>query len=250
MDNGGRLTISTSNTTRDLHGRLLSPLDKGRSFIELQVEDTGKGIPQDKLSRIFEPFYTTKEKGSGLGLAMIYGIVQNHDGNIHVTSRVGEGTTFYLYFPSYSSKLKPSIPKPLARVTQGKGNILLVDDEELVRNVATKMLTRLGYEVTSMSEGLEAVEFFQENSHRIDLVMIDMIMPRMDGQQCFRELRKIDPQVRAILSTGYSHNETVQAVLDEGLCGYIHKPYELRQLGDVVAEAINLPKRKDSYVQS
>lgn len=237
MGDGGRLIIRTTNTTVDLCGKPLDPGQPEREHLRITVEDTGCGIEPENLQRIFEPFYTTKEHGSGLGLAMIYGIVQNHDGTIVVQSQPGRGTTFTLHFPSHHEG-RAAEPKR-APMKGGRGKILVVDDEELVRNVACKMLSRLGYEVTSSSDGLNAVSYYREHAGEIDLVILDMLMPKMDGRECFRQLKSINPTVRAILSTGYSHNETVQEVLNEGLSGYISKPYVFSQLAEIVGQLIS-----------
>ena len=123
-------------------------------------------------------------------------------------------------------------------VKRAKGRVLLVDDEEIVRNIAFKMLTRIGYEVVLTSDGQEAVDFYQDHHEEIDLVVVDMLMPRMNGRDCFRRLREINPQVRAILSTGYSHNQSIQEVLDEGLLAYISKPFDLQEIASVVGSVL------------
>lgn len=239
IKNSGRLTIYTRNVPFNELPIFEETFPRAEEYIEVKVEDTGCGIPDDKLSRIFEPFFTTKEKGSGLGLAMVYGIVQNHDGAIKVDSTVGEGTTFTLYLPT-STYQEPAQkpPAPITQVRQGKGTILVIDDEEIVRNIAAKMLTRIGYEVITIADGHEAVDFYSKNQEKVDLVIVDMMMPRMDGRECFSALRQINPNVRAILSTGYSHNQAVQEVIDEGLLGYIGKPFDLQEIATAVENAI------------
>ena len=238
LEQGGQLTISTRNVLGSEIKALESTIEPANEYIEVVVKDSGSGISAEHLSRIFEPFFTTKENGSGLGLAMVYGIVQTHEGAITVQSKIGEGTSFSLYFPC-QQQFKAA-PTPVKRALPvGIGTILVVDDEEIVRNIATKMLRRIGYEVFSCSDGVEAVEFYTENSKTIDLVIIDMIMPRMDGRECFRALLKINPELRAILSSGYSRNQTVQEILDEGLMGYIGKPFEFQEIADLVARVLS-----------
>lgn len=238
IESGGRLTIYTRNVSaRDAS----IPVDSAQGvdeFIEIRVEDTGCGIPEEKLQRIFEPFYTTKEKGSGLGLAMVYGIVQNHDGGIRVDSTVGVGTTFTLCFPSCVYEPPSVKASPTLQVKHGKGTILVVDDEEIVRNIAAKMLTRIGYEVVTIADGSEAVEYYKKNFQAIDLVIVDMMMPRMDGKEVFLAMRQINPKIKALLSTGYSHNQAVQEVIDEGLLGFIGKPFELQEIAAAVERTL------------
>lgn len=246
IENSGRLTIFSRNI---LPADVPFACESGEAFeefIEIRVEDTGCGIPQEQLQRIFEPFYTTKEKGSGLGLAMVYGIVQNHGGAVNVESKQGLGTTFTLYFPSHHCG-DPGLAQPTKapEVISGNGRILVIDDEEIVRNIAAKMLTRIGYEVDIMSDGNEAVDYYREHYKEIDLVIVDMMMPRMDGRECFRTLKSINPDVRAILASGYSHNQTVQEIMDEGLIGFIGKPFDFQQIASVVKQAIGTDKKEE-----
>jgi len=244
IDQNGRLTIYTRNLRRD---QITEPMLQNQAYeeyLEIRVEDTGCGIPEAQLQRIFEPFFTTKEKGSGLGLAMVYGIVQNHDGWIHVDSAVGEGTTFILYFPVSEFEGKKE-QEAAPTILSGKGKILVIDDEEIVRNIAANMLRRIGYEVITVEDGQEAVEYYAANYKYIDLVIVDMMMPRMDGRECFRALRSINPDVKAILSTGYSHNQTVQEIMDEGLLGFIGKPFELQEIASAVEKLIGKLEREE-----
>jgi PAS domain S-box-containing protein len=210
-------------------------------YVLLAVSDTGCGIPPDVLPRIFEPFFTTKDqgKGTGMGLAMVYGIVQNHGGFIEVDSAPGCGTTFRLYFPDARERqLKPMDRPGEDVVKHGSGTILVVDDEEAVRSVATAFLQEMGYRVLTASDGEEAVEIYRQSREPIDLVLIDMVMPAMGGRECYRALKKLRPQLRAVLSTGYDFNTAVQEILDEGMRGFVQKPYQLRQLSEAVAAAL------------
>jgi CheY-like chemotaxis protein len=173
-----------------------------------------------------------------MGLAMVYGIVQNHGGFIEVETAQDRGTTFRLYFPKVRTELQADGLAAESDATQGNGTILVVDDEEAVRSVATAFLNELGYRVLTASDGAEALETYRSERERIDLVIIDMVMPRLGGRECFRALREINPRLRAVLSTGYDFNAAVQEILDEGMSGFIQKPYQMRQLSEVISAAL------------
>ncbi len=236
--NGGELTI----TTRILPASAVQgPAEvEVEDYLELSVTDTGCGIPEPIREKVFEPFFTTKApgRGTGMGLAMVYGIIQNHDGFIRVESEVGKGTTFRVYLPSLDAQTVTSVSLPPQPAIQGRGQILVVDDHNVVRAVTAKMLQSLGYGVITARDGLEAVEYYREHWSDIDLAIIDMIMPRMGARECLRNLKIINPEVRAILSTGYVNNNAVQEIMNEGMVGFIQKPYQLQQLSTVVARAL------------
>lgn len=244
MPGGGTLTFSTDVVEVDEAHRLCrSGVPPGR-YVRLTVRDTGAGIPEENLGRIFDPFFTTKEqgRGTGLGLATVFGIVKNHNGHVEVESRPGEGTVFSVFLPALALPLEAGEappPKTPRERRKGKGRILVIDDQETVREVCTAMLTQLGYEVTTASDGREGLERFRRHFREIDLVIVDMVMPHMGGRECFREMKKVDPAVRAVLSTGYSLEGSVQETLEEGMAGFIQKPYRLERLAEVVAEALN-----------
>lgn len=244
---GGELTIET----RIVDGTGVSNLDPEREvgrFLELCVSDTGCGIPAEDRERIFEPFYTTKPpgRGTGMGLAMVYGIVKNHDGLIQVDSSLGKGTSFRLYFPCLDAEAATSLRKPPQLPRTGQGHILVVDDHNIVRNITTKMLRSLGYRVITAKDGTEAVEYYRENGGNIDLVILDMVMPRMGARECLRCLKAINPNVLAILSTGYVNNNHVQEIMNEGMVGFIQKPYQLNQLSEVVAAVLQESQRPEA----
>ena len=241
MPHGGSLTFSTSMTELgEEEARKLGAPATG-PYLVVSVSDTGTGIPEDVRARIFEPFFTTKErgKGTGMGLAMVYGIVKNHGGMIRVDSELGKGTTFGIYLPVAEAAAAADAPAPTERAVTGAGRVLVVDDEEVVRDVATGYLRHLGYQVVTASDGQAAVEYYAVHHAEIDLVLIDMVMPRLGGRDCFRAMREIDPAVRAVLTTGYGFNVAAQEILDEGVLGFVQKPYELAQLSEVVASALN-----------
>jgi PAS domain S-box-containing protein len=217
-------------------------------YAALYVGDSGVGIPQELIGRIFDPFFTTKEqgKGTGLGLAMVFGIVKNHGGYIDVESHPGCGAVFKVYLPLTDEVEAPAELRPPSLRVMGaaRGRILLVDDQEEVREVCGAMLATLGYEVVTASDGLEGVEAYARLAEGIDLVIVDMVMPNLSGRDCFRRIRDIRPDVRAILSTGYSLEGAVEETMREGICGFIQKPYRLEQLARAIEEALAVPLDK------
>ncbi len=238
----GKIVIRTESILIE-HGNSLqnSQLAPGR-YVQLSVLDTGSGIPENIKDKIFEPFFTTKEagKGTGMGLSMVYGIVANHGGSISLEPDEKYNTKFTVYLPELelSEKETPLQPPVVAQPAGGNGCILLVDDHYIVRDVTAKMLASLGYKVLTASDGVEAVNFYKEHNGEIDLIILDMVMPRMSAKECFRMIRGINPHVRVILSTGYAHNNIVQEVMDEGMVGFVQKPFQMNSLSQVVSEAL------------
>ena len=214
-------------------------------YVMLSVTDSGHGIPKEIQGRVFEPFFTTKDqgKGSGMGLAMAYGIVKNHGGHINIYSEVGVGTCVKCYFPWAAGMNATRDSTTETSPVRGSGHILVVDDEGVVRDIASRMLEGLGYHAVTASDGQEAIDYYRQHGDGIDLVIIDMIMPRMGGHECYRMLKQIDPHVRAILSTGYGLNGAAQAMLDDGVLQLIQKPYIMAQLAETVAHALGEPAR-------
>lgn len=239
MPNGGLLKITTQEVEIDELFCQSSTfnLQPGR-FIELEIQDSGCGIPQEDLTRIFEPFFTTKEKGegTGLGLSTVYGTMQQHNGAINVYSEVGKGTVFQILLP-ITSKEEPA-DRDVVEVIRGSGCILVVDDEEIMRVTARKILENLGYTVLLAENGKKAVELFRKEKNRIDLVLLDMIMPMMNGRDCFEQLRKIEADVKVVLSSGFSREEDLQEMMRDGLTGFIRKPYLTSALSRVIDEAL------------
>ena len=235
MPDGGTIEISTET-------QVLDPVFCEAStfhlipgeYIEIGIRDTGCGIKPDHLSRLFEPFFTTKEqgRGTGLGLAAVYGTVQQHNGSIIAYSEVGVGTTFQILLPVAEGNqvVKESIP----RTMKGEGRILIVDDEKVMRETAKAILEDLGYDVLVAENGREGLDFYRAQQDRIDLVILDMIMPVMNGRDCFYLLRESDPDVRVILSSGFTQEDDLETMRSDGLCGFIHKPYRRCSLSQVV----------------
>jgi PAS domain S-box-containing protein len=238
MPDGGRLAFRTWRQTFSAEQLLPHPGAEPGVFVALSVSDTGTGIEKKNLRRIFEPFFTTKDegKGTGMGLAMAYGIVKAHKGFIDVQSELGQGTAFTVCIPATDIALATMPPAEAAR--SGHGRILVVDDEEVVRKLAYEMLHRAGYDVATAAGLDEAVAWYQAHPHQADLVIIDMVMPGKDGQECFKALKAIDPDIRAILSTGYGLDGHAQDALDAGMVGYVQKPYHMQDLITAVADAL------------
>jgi len=241
MPEGGELAFSTQLVDLDeQYCRTRAEAACGR-YLLLAVTDTGCGIPQETLKHIFEPFFTTKgdRKAVGLGLATVYGIVRNHGGFVRVYSEVGQGSTFKVYLP-VAAGVSPDQQKPgPAEGAFAGARILLVDDEQVVREVACGMLRRLGYQATAAASGKEAVEHYRQASRDIDLVIIDMVMPEMDGRACFRALKEINPDLKAVLSTGYGLNGKAQEIMDLGMMEFVQKPYRMDQLDAAVKAALS-----------
>ena len=191
------------------------------------------------LARIFEPFFTTKDvgQGTGLGLATVYAIIKHHQGIIRVDSQPGRGTTFHIFLPVSAKAVVPE-PSREDGVLRGAGTILLVDDEDGVRMVAARMLEQLGYHVLLAPSGSQALEIYPQEQDRIDLVILDMLMPGMGGVETFQKLKEVDPKVRVLLSSGYSLDGEAQQVMAAGARGFIQKPYRLANLSHKVAEIL------------
>ena len=208
-------------------------------YVHLSLTDTGKGMDEATLARIFEPFFTTKDvgQGTGLGLATVYAIIKHHQGIIRVDSQPGQGTTFHIFLP-VSAKAAVAEPTRDDAILRGSGTVLLVDDEDGIRLVAGRILEQLGYQVLSAASGLQALEIYRRERDRIDLVILDMLMPGMGGAATFQELKGIDPGVRVLLSSGYSLDGEAQEVMAAGARGFIQKPYRLAALSHKVAEIL------------
>jgi PAS domain S-box-containing protein len=238
MPQGGEIRLRTENAVlgrKDVEPYLL---DEGQ-YVKILVADTGPGMDEATQQRIFEPFFSTKKlaRGTGLGLASTYGIIKNHKGIITVYSQEGEGTTFEIVLPA-SKKSVPSEDGSQEEASSGTETILLVDDEEMVLHACGKVLEKLGYTVLLAKDGKEALERFANSSIPIDVVVLDMIMPGMSGKQTFEELKDLDPDVKVLLSTGYSIEGDAAEVLKRGCQGFIQKPFKLAHLAKKIREVL------------
>lgn len=239
MPDGGEIFVGTKNIllNKSYCDACLFDIEPGE-YIQVEVRDTGCGIPLEQQQKIFEPFFTTKKQGegTGLGLAAVYGTVQGHRGAINVYSEVGAGTIFQLFLPCSGEAILPRDAS--MEVVTGVGKILLVDDENLIRIVGKNMLEEMGYEVFLAENGREAVEIFQKEPAAIDLVILDMIMPEMNGRDTFAKMREIDKNCQVIISSGFSKDESLDELKNLGLAGFIRKPYRDYELSRLVAEVL------------
>ena len=239
MPEGGNLTVSTGNRYIDRPIRGYNDVEEG-DYVALTISDTGTGISPDDMEKIFEPFYTKKKmgrSGTGLGMAVVWGTVKDHNGYIHVQSTEGEGTIFTLYFP-VTRKSVEEISGISLKDYMGKGEtILVVDDVEAQRKIASGMLRKLGYAVESVSSGEEAIEYVI--SHKVDLLVLDMIMdPGLDGLDTYRKIINIHPGQKAIIVSGFSETGRIKALQDLGAGAYIKKPFLLEMIGVAVKEEL------------
>jgi two-component system, cell cycle sensor histidine kinase and response regulator CckA len=208
-------------------------------YVFIEVSDNGCGMNAATLAKIFDPFFTTKFTGRGLGLAAVLGIVRGHKGGLKVYSEPGKGTTFKLFFPVVSGRPQDSdSPFPESAAFKGSGSVLVVDDEETVRTVATRMLERLGFSVVAATDGREGMEKFRINPTRFTLVLLDLTMPHLDGEETFRQMRMLNPGVRVILTSGFNQQEAVNRFTGKGLAGFIQKPFDLGSLVQVIRSVL------------
>ena len=213
-----------------------SPLKVGR-YVALDVIDNGSGMDAETIERIFDPFFTTKSAGRGLGLAASLGIIHRHRGGIQVKSRPGAGTSFRVVFPASGQIVRPPAERPVTDLS-GHGVILVVDDDDYILQAVYVSLESYGYSVLLANSGAAAIRIFEERSDQIDLVLLDMLMPGMSGEETYRALRAIRPDVKVLLSTGFAPDEAAQRFTDEGLAGFLRKPYDPDQLAGEVQRII------------
>lgn len=241
MPDSGDLIISTEIRHMDRPTQGFELIEEG-DYVVLTVSDTGEGILPESMSKLFEPFYTKKKfgrSGSGLGLSIVWGAVKDHGGFIDVNSIKGKGSTFSLYFPLTRQELNQDKRSLSLDSYQGKGEkILVVDDVLEQREIASMILTKLGYQVAAVSSGEEAVEYMKD--HKVDLLILDMIMdPGMDGLDTYKKIIKINPDQKAIITSGFSENERVRKAESLGACRYIKKPYTIENLGITIKESLS-----------
>jgi len=246
MEGKGKLTISTSRFKADANfaAKLIEAYEG--EFVRLDIKDTGPGIPNDIMNRIFEPFFTTKEKGkgTGLGLSTTYRIVKNHRGFITVDSEVGKGTTFSIFLPTISVKGFAKKKKKKKPLPEGKETILVVDDDEIVQRVTCDLLKKLGYTPIPADNGEEALDIYREKKEKIDLIILDMVMPGLSGVDTFKQLKQINPDAPVVFSTGYNQGIDYEALKEEGALDFLTKPFMINQLATAVRKILDDLKKK------
>jgi CheY-like chemotaxis protein len=202
-------------------------------YVYLEIADTGCGMNKETLTKLFDPFFTTKFTGRGLGMSAVLGIVRGHKGAIKVYSELNKGTTFKILLPASNRPAELFNGHSQHNDWKGNGTVLLVDDEETVRGIGKEMLQELGFTTVTANDGSEAVEIFK-NTPDITFVILDLTMPHMDGEQCFRILKQMNPDVKVIMSSGYNQQEVTQKFVGKGLAGFIQKPYKLSILREAI----------------
>jgi PAS domain S-box-containing protein len=244
----GTVTVTTSFQMVDEQyiRTVFSPDDlQPGPYVCLEVHDTGQGMNEETVPRIFDPFFTTKVKGRGLGLAAVLGIVRTHKGGIKVYSQPGQGSTFKMLLPA-SADAAMARPRPLNQELRGTGTILVIDDEELVRRVAKTALELYGYTVVLAENGEQGVALYRQRADEIRAILLDLLMPQMGGEETYRRLRLIRPDVRVILSSGYSDAEAMAKFAGKDLAGFIKKPYTAAQLAQIVQQCLGGGPRRFS----
>jgi PAS domain S-box-containing protein len=246
MPNGGRLSLDLCNVTLTAEAARLHLEARPGDFVRLRVRDTGEGIAEDILPRIFEPFFTTKGpgKGTGLGLAMVFGIIKQHQGWIECSSQLNVGTCFDIYLPRHLPAAEVSLPLTLSAAPRpGSETILLVDDEAMIRNLGRMILERYGYRVLLAEDGVEALNLYRGKPEEISLVVLDLTMPHLSGREVLQKLLEIDPNVRVLLASGYSAEHAIDFESDR-IVGFVGKPYRPDDLARHVRSALDKPIRE------
>jgi len=243
MPDGGIMTISCENI--EINPEQIPGL-KGGLYIRVKVQDKGMGISKENISRVFDPYFSTKErdsnKGSGLGLSIVHAIITKHGGKILVDSSPGEGSTFTIYLPAMLASSRSAV-EPEKSIAKGRGRILIMDDEEIIRNVVCGMLTYLGYETEQSSDGDEAIAVYEDNYRRgdgFDAVIMDLTIPGgMGAAEAVKRLLAFDPQAKVIVSSGYSRDPILDNYERFGFCNIISKPYHINGLKQVLSETLH-----------
>ncbi len=242
MPQGGVIKIKANNT--ELRRGFISSYIKEGNYVKITVEDHGIGIPKEHLSRIFDPYFTTKQKGSGLGLATAYSIIKSHGGFIDVESELGKGSRFYIYIPASEKRVLQRKSEGEKRAeARSRARVLIMDDEAIIRKSVGRALTRMGYDVEYATDGEEAIELYtkaREENRAFDLVIMDLTVPGgMGGREAIKRLRDIDPDVRAVVSSGYSNDPVMSEFTNYGFRGVISKPYTIEDLAETLRQVLN-----------
>jgi len=243
-DREGTITLRTGSLSCDRDYFADAIGDRGRHvpgpYVFLEVSDTGVGMNAETLARIFDPFFSTKFAGRGLGLAAVLGIVRGHKGALKVSSEPGKGTTFRVLLPAHAAASEPGEAGPAsARDFRGHGLVLVADDEAGVRALAQHILERAGFRVVTAADGREALALYKRHGREIRLVVLDMTMPHLSGEDCFLALRELDPNAKIVMTSGYSEQEVVAHFVGKGLAGFLQKPYKADLLLGKVRDILN-----------
>ncbi len=239
MPGGGNLVFKIKNTFIDEQsGKWFPSLTPGH-YAKISISDSGVGMTKVVKNSIFDPFFTTKGegKGTGLGLATVYGIVKNHGGHINVYSEPDVGTTFTLYFPASEKEITKTVKKA-KKTVKGNATILVIDDEEYVRDLSKSLLGNMGYKIFVAENGSKGLRIYKEKKMEIDLVLLDIIMPEMPGEEIFKKLVSYDPDIRIVLIRGFSKEEKALDMLNGGAMGFIQKPFNSGDLSETINKAI------------
>ncbi len=246
MPDGGKIIIKSENVIVDESKKDEFGLENTGPYAKVMVSDTGTGMDDEIITRIFDPFFTTKPRGqgTGLGLATAYGIIKSHKGIFKVESKLGKGSSFMFFLPVKQTNVDTGkVPEEKKRIFNGKGTILLIDDEKGVVEVCSEMLGTLGYQVKAVSNRLDALEVLKTNNHKIDLVILDMVMPRMNGEKTFKKIRTLDPDMRVLMSSGYSREAEIEKMMKKGCNEFILKPFDVAALSEKLNTVLKTPEK-------
>jgi len=241
MENEGLIKISAENKNIDEDFTKQHLGLKLGSYVCLTIEDDGKGMKEEEKEKIFEPFFTTKFQGRGMGMAAVYGIIKSHDGAITVESEPGKGTVVRIYLPAIEAKeevKKEVVPRPTVELAKGEGTILVIEDEEPLVELFRQILEMLGYRVLEARTGREAVEFAKTFDGRIDLALLDIQLPDMEGGKIYPLIMEARPDLKVIVCSGYSIDGPTQAILDAGAEGFVQKPFLISTLAEKLKEVL------------
>jgi len=241
-DKSGTIAVSTGMMDCDhsyLQESWLHDNPRPGRYVFVEVADTGCGIALKKIDRIFEPFFSTKFTGRGLGMAAVLGIVRGHSGAIKIYTELNEGSTFKVLIPASTLPVPEQTPPVETAPLQESGFVLLVDDEATVRNIGVEMLSEFGFKTLIAADGKEALKIFEQQHKKIRFVLMDLMMPRMNGEEAFREFRRIDPAVKVIICSGYNEQEVSQKFVGKGLAGFLKKPYLFSDLQEKIQKLLS-----------
>ena len=239
MPRGGEITLSTRRIDHDAIP--IGGVKPGHhDYVLITLSDTGEGMNPEIMKHIFDPFFTTKPpgKGTGLGLTSVYSIIRESEGYIEVESAKGKGTTFYLYLPALMMNKSTVVDKKMVYSSKNMGNILLVDDEEMIIETGRALLKSMGYKVYEARKGERALQIYKKHGNEIDVVLLDLIMPGMRGEEVYGELIKMNPQAKVVIISGYADERTVQDVLRKGCSGFLQKPFNIKELARILNETM------------